>query len=252
MKIVLAQIDVRLNRTNLKLHIEIIKKNLRADVIVFPELSLSGYMLQDKVYEDAYTLDELTALEELSKDIDIIVGAAIRASGKILNSALYFSKGELLHRHDKMYLPNYGMFEEARFYSNGEKLSSFEVDGSTVSMVVCEDLWRADVIAKISTLSPKVLYVLSNSPARGFTDDGLKISQQWQAILKTTAMLSHCHVIFVNRVGFEDGLGFWGGSLVVTPQGEIECSLELFKESIKEIELDHSLHQIERLIIKHD
>jgi len=252
MKIVLAQIDVRLNRTNLERHIEIIKKSLSADVIVFPELSLSGYMLQDKVYEDAYKLDELTALEVLSIDIDIVVGAAIKDEGKILNSALYFSKGELLHRHDKMHLPNYGMFEEARFYSKGENLSSFEVDSSTVSMVVCEDLWRADVIAKISTLSPKVLYVLSNSPARDFTDDGLKISQQWQAILKTTAMLSHCHVIFVNRVGFEDGLGFWGGSLVVTPQGEIENSFELFKESIQEVELDHSLHSIERLIIKHD
>jgi len=252
MKIVLAQIDVRLNRTNLKRHIEIIKKNLRADIIVFPELSLSGYMLQDKVYEDAYTLDELIVLEELSKDIDIVVGAAIRVAGKILNSALYFSKGVLLHRHDKMYLPNYGMFEEARFYSKGENLFSFDTDIGTVSMVVCEDLWRADVIARVSTLSPKVLYVLSNSPARDFTDDGLKISQQWQAILKTTAMLSHCYVIFVNRVGFEDGLGFWGGSLVVTPQGEIEHTFELFKESIKEIELDHSLYQIERLIIKHD
>ena len=252
MKIVLAQIDVRLNRTNLELHIEIIKKHISSDVIVFPELSLSGYMLQDKVYEDAYTLDELSPLYELSKEIDIVVGAAVKVDGKILNAALYFSKGGLLHHHDKIHLPNYGMFEEARFYSKGTELENFTTDFGVVSMVVCEDLWRADIIAKISALAPKILYVLANSPARDFSDDGLKISHQWQAILKTTAMLSHCHVIFVNRVGFEDGLGFWGGSLVVTPQGEIENNFELFKENIEEVQLDHSLHSIEKLIIKHD
>ena len=252
MKVVLAQIDIRLNRTNLERHIEIIKEHGDCDVIVFPELSLSGYMLQDKVYEDAYTLEELKTLEELSKNIDIAVGAAIRVDEKILNAALYYSNGELVHNHNKMHLPNYGMFEEARFYSKGSSLESFETKHGLSCMVVCEDLWRANVIADISSLQVKILYVLSNSPARDFTNDGLKISQQWQAILKTTAMLSHCHVVFVNRVGFEDGLGFWGGSLVVSPQGEIENSFDLFEENIEAVKLDHALHSTEKLIIKHD
>jgi len=253
MKITLAQIDIRLNRSNIERHIDIIKQHAStSDVIVFPELSLNGYMLQDKVYEDAYTLDELTELFALSKQVDIALGVVLRSENKILNSALYISGGELLHRHDKIHLPNYGMFEEARFFSKGEVLQSFQTAHGNSCMVVCEDLWRADMITRIANEEPKVLYVLSNSPARDFSDEGLKIASQWEAILKTTAMLAYTHVIFVNRVGFEDGLGFWGGSMVITPQGAKDSSFKLFDEQIETVTLNHSLHAIERLIIKHD
>ncbi len=233
MNIVLAQIDIRLNRTNLKRHVEIIKQNSFADVVVFPELSLNGYMLQDRVYEDSYTIRELAVLNELSKDVDIIVGAAIKSDNRIFNSALYFSDKELIHRHDKIHLPNYGMFEEARFYDRGYKIESFKTKYGSAVMVICEDLWKADTISELAKLDFKILYVLSNSPAREFNDEGIKIADQWYSILKTVAILNGCYAVFINRVGFEDGLGFWGGSIIVNPNGDILNSFELFDEQIK-------------------
>ena len=94
--------------------------------MVFPELALSGYMLQDKLFEDAWSVDELDALAHASLQCDIAIGAALWDDGKVYNSALYFSKGELLHVHHKNHLPTYGMFEEGRYFAAGDELKSFQ------------------------------------------------------------------------------------------------------------------------------
>jgi len=102
MRITLAQTSPKLNRSNLGEIIDIINTNMiNSDLIVFPELSLNGYLLQDKLFEDAWTLDELYELRELSENIDIVVGAALRDSEGFRNAALYFSKGKLLNQHIK-------------------------------------------------------------------------------------------------------------------------------------------------------
>ena len=130
MRVTLAQISPKLNRTNLADIIKTINSvKDSSDLIVFPELSLSGYMLQDKLSEDAWSLDELNVLRNLSKDIDIVVGAAFKGESHFRNVALYFSKGEFISRHNKVHLPNYGMFEEARYFKAGNIFESFSVDG---------------------------------------------------------------------------------------------------------------------------
>ncbi len=127
MKIVLSQISPKLSRDNFDLHENAIREvSDIADVIVFPELSMNGYMLMDSVYEDAFLLGELSLFEELSNDIDIIIGAATKEEHKIYNSALYFSEGKLLGIHHKNNLPNYGMFQESRFFFAGDTLKSFQ------------------------------------------------------------------------------------------------------------------------------
>ena len=92
----------------------------------------------------------------------------------------------------------------------------------------------------------------ANSPARGFGEDGLAIEGQWDALLKALAQLANAYVVFVNRVGFEDGLGFWGGSRVITPRGGIEGRLPLFDEAVETVTPDHRLHDVEKWLAKID
>lgn len=237
MKITLAQTSPKLNRTNLEDVVSIINSvKATSDLIVFPELSLSGYMLQDKLYEDAWNEDELDVLKELSNDIDIAVGAAMKDGKVFRNTALYFSKGKLLSTHIKVHLPNYGMFEEARYFEGGDKFEAFEVNGKKISMLVCEDVWHENVHKEIIKLNPDYIITLVASPARGFHDNGLSIEDRWYEIIHTLSKEANAKLIFVNRVGFEDGLGFWGGSCVVD-KGNTVAKLPRFKVNIETFEV---------------
>lgn len=234
MKVTLAQTNPKLNRSNLKTIISIVDDAKdESDLIVFPELSLNGYSLQDKLYEDAWNIDELNELAYVSKDIDIVVGLALRDGDLFRNSALYFSDGKLLSKHNKVHLPNYGMFEEARYFEAGDIFESFISTHGKVSMLVCEDLWHDSVHKDLIKENPDFIIALVASPARGFKDSGLEIEEQWQDIIKTISKECSAKVIFVNRVGFEDGLGFWGGSCIVDENSNILHKLEHYKEDIK-------------------
>ena len=253
MRITLAQTSPKLNRSNLGEIVDIINTHKdESDLIVFPELSLNGYLLQDKLFEDAWELSELAEIQELSRDIDIAIGVALRDGEGFRNAGLYFSKGKLLNQHNKVHLPNYGMFEEARYFFKGESIEVFESGYGTTAILVCEDLWRADVIANLASAKPDIIYIAAASPARDFSDEGLLIESQWDSLLKSTAILCSAYVVFVNRVGFEDGLGFWGGSRVITPRGEIEIKLPNFSEAMQEVELSHTLHAVEKWMAKID
>jgi len=237
MRVTLAQTSPRLNRSNLtqiKSIVSQVKES--SDLIVFPELSLSGYLLQDKLHEDAWTLDELKDLAQLSDSIDIVVGAALRDDSVFRNTALYYSAKKLVSKHIKVHLPNYGMFEEARYFEGGNKFEAFEVDGKKISMLICEDLWQKSVHKELIELNPDVIIVLVASPARGFNENGLNIQEKWYEIIKQVSSECDAKLLFVNRVGFEDGLGFWGGSCIVE-KGLITRQLPLFEEDIKTFEL---------------
>jgi omega-amidase len=251
MKVALIQSSPKLNRTNLSDVLALVELNKDADVVVFPELSLSGYLLQDKLYEDAWKVEELSDLADASLECDIVVGAALWDNNNVYNSALYFSQGSLLHIHHKNHLPTYGMFEEGRYFTAGNEIVSFPTPHGNAIMVICEDVWRAESIAAIAASDAEVVYVLAASPARDFSDEGITIESQWDALLKSTALLSHNYVIFVNRVGFEDGLGFWGGSRVISPMGKIEYTLSLFESEHKVYSLDARLKKLGRYLAKH-
>ena len=238
MRITLAQTSPKLNRSNLGEIVDTVKAHKdESDLIVFPELSLNGYLLQDKLYEDAWELSELRELQELSKDIDIVVGAALRDGDGFRNAALYYSNGQLLNQHNKVHLPNYGMFEEARYFDAGDEFESFSVRDTKVSMLVCEDLWHKSVHHDIIKENPDLVVALVASPARGFSDDGLGIQKQWYEIIQTVAKEADTKVIFVNRVGFEDGLGFWGGSCILDENAVTVHQLPNYKTLIQTFEI---------------
>ncbi len=251
MIVALSQISPKLSRDNFDLHeAEIDKVKDEADIIIFPELSMNGYMLMDSVYEDAFALEELVKFEKWSEKIDIVIGAVTKESHKIYNSALYFSKGKLLAIHHKNNLPNYGMFQEARFFFAGDSIASFQTAFGKTMMVVCEDLWRSSTIDIVSKEKPDVLFVIANSPARDFDEGMLGIEKQWTRILSTTAILSGAHVVFVNRVGFEDGLGFWGGSKVINPSGKIASEAVLFEKEQCLTTIDRNLSSVQKYLLR--
>ena len=234
MNVTIVQFAPRLNRSNLEYISTLIENySKESDMVVFPELALNGYLLQDKLYEDAFDIEELSELETLSKDIDIVVGCAIKDNGVFRNTALYFSDGELLLKHYKVHLPNYGMFEEARYFKAGDIFESFISKFGKVSMLVCEDLWHKSVHHDLIEENPDIIIALVASPARGFSDDGLEIQKKWYDIIKTVASECESKVIFVNRVGFEDGLGFWGGSCILDEKANILKQLPLHKTDIQ-------------------
>lgn len=234
MRVTLAQISPKLNRSNLEYIISTINEcKDDSDLIVFPELSLNGYMLQDKLFEDAWSIEELEELSVLSRHVDIVVGGALRDGDVFRNSALYFSEGKLLSQHNKVHLPNYGMFEEARYFEAGDIFESFITAHGKISMLVCEDLWHESVHKDLIKENPDYIIALVASPARGFSDKGLKIEDDWYKIIETIAKECSAKVIFVNRVGFEDGLGFWGGSCIVDETSEILYKLPHYDTLIK-------------------
>ena len=238
MRVTLVQSAPKLNRSNLNEILETIREvQDSSDLIVFPELALNGYSLQDKLHEDAWKIDELFEIKNLSKKIDIVVGGAMRDADVFRNAALYFHKGELLSSHNKVHLPNYGMFEEARYFESGEVFESFKVEDKKISMLVCEDLWHESVHKDLILENPDMIIALVASPARGFSDKGLEIQDKWYSIVKTVARECRSKLIFVNRVGFEDGLGFWGGSCILNENAETLTQLPLYEKITKTFEI---------------
>jgi len=234
MRVTLAQTSPKLNTSNLDEICKIIEDYKdSSDLIVFPELSLNGYLLQDKLYEDAWEIEKLDKLKNLSKYIDIVVGGAIKDEDSFRNAALYFSNGKLLSQHNKVHLPNYGMFEEARYFEAGKVFESFESEFGKTSMLVCEDLWHEGVHRDLIKENPDLVIVLVASPVRGFSDDGLAIEDRWYSIIKTVSKECSTKLIFVNRVGFEDGLGFWGASCTLDIDGKITNQLARYETIVK-------------------
>jgi len=252
MKIALAQIAPKLSKENMPLHRHYIQLacEQNAQAILFPELSLNGYKMMDVVFENAYELGELEPLLDLSHDIEIIVGCALKKQGAIYNASVVFGGGRIRHIHKKNHLPNYAMFEEARYFYAGEEIACFDGAGGRSVVLICEDLWRASTIERVSALAPDVIYVLANSPARDFLEDDLLIAMQWRSLLSSMAILSGASVVFANRVGFEDGVGYWGGSALVSPRGEVVLQAPLFEENLICVELCSHVSKVSKYIMR--
>jgi len=235
MKIALAQIRPKLSPDNLEKHLEYIGTS-NADLVIFPELSMNGYKIKDALLEDAF---EIEFFKKLKFNKDVVLGAAIKNGGKIYNSALYINNDVFVH--NKVHLPTYGVFEEGRFFFAGEGFCTFETKFGKTCMFVCEDVFSGDALNFVSQTKPDLIIVIAASPAREFGEGKLLIEEQWDSLLKSMAILSGAYVFFCNRVGFEDGLGFWGGSRVINPKGETEIKAEYFEEELIECELNHNL-----------
>lgn len=199
------------------------------DIIVFPELSLNGYMLEELVFDTAIKEVPQILLEK-SKKISIIFGAAeIGAEEYPYNTAFYLEDGKVVHKHRKVYLPTYGMFQEGRYFMEGDKIRAFDTKFGRIGMLVCEDAWHQSAHYILAQDGAKHIFIISNASAK-IGINKYDVSSGWRNILKNSSMLNGVYTVMANRVGVEDGVTFFGNSTVMDPSGEVVKEAEFFKE----------------------
>lgn len=244
MKIKLAQYKPILGdfEKNLKRVMELIEEGIKdkADLIVFPELALTGYLLEDLAFTAAVKNLPVELLHA-SKKISIIIGAVELAADRyVYNSAFYLEEGEVKHIHRKVYLPTYGMFDEARYFRAGNSIRAFDTKFGRMGILICEDMWHQGSSFILAQDGAEQIFVLTNSPARGFGQE-LSIEGEWNSLLHSSAIADTVFVTMVNRAGVEDGVTFWGGSRVFAPTGEMICRAENFQEQCMTVEIDRRM-----------
>ncbi len=254
MKLALAQINTFLGavEANLEVHLDLIgqARAAGADLILFPELSLTGYVLQDLVPQIANRPSRenpvFRPLLEASEDLDIAVGFVDEDSRhRFFIASAYLSKGEVLHVHHKVYLPTYGLFDEGRFFAWGDTVRAFDTRFGRVGMLICEDFWHASPPYLLWLDGADLFLFMSASPGRGLTTEPQLESARWvEHITRAYASLFTSFVAHANRVGFEDGLNFWGGATVHDPNGELLLKGPYHEEALILVDLD--LNQLHR------
>ncbi|MCS7248742.1 MAG: hypothetical protein NZ840_10945 [Anaerolineales bacterium] len=253
-KVALAQINTYLGDVsrNLEKHLCLIEdaKRQGADLILFPELSLTGYVLQDLASSVALSPRPedpvFGRLLEASRAIDLVVGFVEEDSRRrFFIAAAYLSQGQVLHIHHKLYLPTYGLFDEGRFFAWGDSISAFDTRFGRIGMLICEDFWHASPPYLLWLDGADIFLFMSASPGRGLSAAPKLESARWvEQLVQAYANLFTAFVAHANRVGFEDGLNFWGGSAVFDPDGVLLAQAAYFEEGLTLAELD--LNQLHR------
>jgi predicted amidohydrolase len=249
MRIVLAQTAPRLGniQKNLELHLQAIEKarKEKADLIVFPELSLTGYKLRDLVETVAADPDrskEIRELKRLSKDIALVFGFVEEREaekGLFYNSAAFCAKGKILHVHRKVFLPTFGLFEELRFFAPGRNFRTFETPWGKMGLMICRDFLHYNASYLLYAGGAETMIVISAAPGRGLSGNkGFASSRMWELMGEAMGRFSQAFVLYSNRVGLEDGVVFAGGSFIFNPMGQRLAQAAYFHPELLVRELD--------------
>lgn len=236
-RVTLAQTNPTLGNlaANLRDHVERVRAAAAAgsQLIVFPELSLTGYFLKDQTVDLALSLDarELAELVALSSSISILVGFVERSvDGRIYNASAFLEGGRVLAVHRKVHLVTYGMFDEQREFAAGDHFRPIDSKLGRFGVLICEDAWHVSSGYLHFLNNVDALLVPSCSPGRGIGGGGsdLQSRRTWNTLLEAHGRFFQTWVVYANRVGWEDGVVFSGGSRVVDPFGETVCALDGF------------------------
>ncbi|MFA6439303.1 MAG: nitrilase-related carbon-nitrogen hydrolase [Bacteriovoracaceae bacterium] len=248
-RIAIAQIDSTVGnlKKNIEHHLRYITKAIakKAHIVVFPELSLTGYSVKDLNWDLALRAEPNPLFSEflkLSKRITIIVGAIEEAKNYgIYNSAFVFEDGKVSSAHRKRYPPTYGMFEEMRYFNQGTDIRAFDSKFGMLGILICEDMWHVSLPYILAHDGADIIISLTASPTRlsGPSEEltsALVNHEQHRAY----ARLLSTYVVFANRVGVEDGVNFWGGSQIVGPNGDALAKAKLFEEDLITADIDEN------------
>jgi predicted amidohydrolase len=225
-----AQIDPRLG--DVAANLELYERSLReakgrgVDLLIFPELSLTGYFLKDMVSTVALASEApaLKRLRALSRETVAFVAGLVEETPeyRFYNSAMLIDGGEIRHVHRKVYPPTYGLFDELRYLARGTRVEAFDSRFGRAAMLLCEDMWHGSTSYIAAMDGALTLLVPSASPIQGLEGGDIPANAAyWQRLNAITAESYGMFVVHGNRVGFEDGIGFWGGSEILAPSGEV-------------------------------
>jgi predicted amidohydrolase len=235
----LADIDFNINK-----HLEYIEKSIEAnaDIVIFPELSLTGYSLKDAVYDVALTCED-TKLEpfyKASKDISICLGfVELTNHFEAKNTNLFLEDGKIVFKHRKVYLPTYGVFEEKRYFTSGNRFRAFDSKHGRFGTLICEDMWHPSSTMLLALDGALAIFVNSAGILRGVQNQPKPENiQVWENLNRTSAHIFTSYFVFCNKVGLEDGLVFWGGSEIIDPHGKEVTKAPYFEEHLLLSEID--------------
>ncbi len=248
LRIALAQIAPRLGALddNLATHHELLERARadKVDLIVFPELGLTGYLLQDLAADVSMRLDDprLASLAGATLGLSAVVSFVEEsADHRLFIAAALLEDGELRHVHRKLFLPTYGLFDERRFFAPGDTLRAAPSRlGVGLGIAVCEDFWHLSVPQLLALDGAQILINVSSSPGRDLAatnEVGLGTATSWRTLMRTYAQLTTSFVIFCNRIGVDESISFWGGSEVIAPTGEAVLSAPLYESGLFTVEV---------------
>jgi predicted amidohydrolase len=226
----------------------------QADLLLTPELSLTGYDVRDNAADLALDLSaDQPILAPLHAATGTVVTGLIERAreGRVYNSAVAFDRGGIVYRHRKIYLPTYGMFDEARFFAPGDRIEPVEIHGWKLGILVCEDFWHPGLIYALAAAGIDALLVLAAGPGRGAWDGGehgdFASADGWERIARATAQLYGIYVALANRAGVEGAVTFAGGSVIVDPAGDVLARAPSLEETVLHATLSRSaLHRARR------
>jgi predicted amidohydrolase len=250
LRIALAQLAPRLGEleANLERHRGILRdaRSRGAGLVVFPELGLTGYLLQDLAAEVAMRLDDprLAALAGETAGGASAIVSFVEESGdhRLFIAAALLEDGEIRHVHRKVFLPTYGQFDERRFFAAGDTIRATPSRlGIGVGVAVCEDFWHLGTPLLLALDGAQILVNVSSSPGRDLAarnEVGLGTATSWRTLMRTYAQLTTSFVVFVNRVGVDESMTFWGGSEVISPSGEPIFSAPFFDDDLYLVDIN--------------
>jgi predicted amidohydrolase len=257
LRIALAQLAPRLGLLdeNLACHHDLIEqaRSGGAGLVVFPELGLTGYLLQDLAAEVAMRLDDprLLALAATTAPgggrsddgVSVIVSFVEEsADHRLFIAAALLEEGRVRHVQRKLFLPTYGLFDERRFFAAGDLLRATSSRlGVGLGLSICEDFWHLGVPQLLALDGAQLLINVSSSPGRdlaSLNEVGLGTATSWRTLLRTYAQLTTSFVVFVNRVGVDESISFWGGSEVIGPNGAAIFSAPMYDEGLYFVDVD--------------
>lgn len=254
LKLALAQINTKLGlvERNLEKHLMQIEQAASdgAQLVIFPELSLTGYGLQDLVPTVARHADPadpvFKQLLAASQQLDIVFGFVEEdVRNRFFISSAYLSAGAIVHVHRKVYLPTYGLFDEGRFFAWGDSIAAFDTQFGRMGMLICEDFWHVSPPYLLWLDGADIFLLLSASPGRGLSAAPQLSTVHWvESINRAYASSFTSFVVHCNRIGYEDGLHFSGGSTVFDPDGNLVSRAPYDHESLTSCTLD--LNQLHR------
>jgi len=218
-----------------------------ASIVVFPELSLTGYSLGrigHHVYMEPEDQRFRTYAAETS-GIASVLGFLEGSSLRTYNSAAYVEGGGVAQVHRKLYLPTYGVFEERKHFSPGQSMRAFDSLVGRMALLICNDAWQPS-LPFVGVQDGAEILIIPASSALGEIPGMADLDRHWREITRFYAVMFQCYVVFANRVGTEDGLSFWGGSHVVDPSGEVVAESPRYEEDLLVVDVDMTRVRRER------
>jgi predicted amidohydrolase len=230
--------DKNYNLGKIKRYIKQAKKK-HAELIVFPELALTGYTCRDLVYELAEPIPgpSVHQLEAIAKkeNMYIILGMlekSNKAQAVLYNTAVLISPEGFIGRYQKMHLPTHSVFEEKRYFRGGYQTPIFDTSMGKLGLIICYDVFFPEITRLLRLKGAQLVICISASPSvrRGF----------FEVLTKARALENTVFLAYVNLVGIEDGLQFWGGSRMIGPSGRILAQAKYDEEDMVVTNIDYS------------